>query len=204
MHSEISDVLKRLVAACSEDATSDYDLNADSSGMVRSNEGLRPSAVLIGVRQSKTVPEILLTRRNSDLRHHPGQISFPGGKMDATDASPVSTALRESREEVGLRGEGTTIIGQLPSHETVTGFSIAPIIATIDPHFLPVPEPGEVAEAFFVPLTFAMNPANTRIESRMFKGHPRRYYVISYGPYYIWGATARILVALQAGWARIQ
>jgi 8-oxo-dGTP pyrophosphatase MutT (NUDIX family) len=157
---------------------------------------LRPAAVLVPVRLRPEGAVLILTKRSSHLKHHPGQIAFPGGKVDATDATPEAAALREAREEIGLHPDRVEILGALPVHETVTGFAITPFIGLIQGPFDPVPEAGEVEEIFTVPLSHALTPARFAIERRQWMGVWRRYYAIPYGPYYIWGATARILRGL--------
>ena len=185
-----------LIAALARPAgpSSDYDLNPDQP-IVRPKI-LRPAAVLIGVLPTATGPRVLLTKRASHLKHHPGQIAFPGGKQDASDASPQATALREAQEEVGLDPALVEILGVLPTHQTVTGFQVIPVLGWIKSAFDAKAEAGEVEEVFTVPLSHLANPANYRIESRFWQGQPRRYYCAPYGPYYIWGATARMLRAL--------
>jgi 8-oxo-dGTP pyrophosphatase MutT (NUDIX family) len=153
---------------------------------------LRPAAVLVAIWQDR----LILTKRASHLKHHPGQIAFPGGKVDATDANAEATALREAHEEIGLRSEMVTILGRLPPHETVTGFSMVPILAQVSGDFRAIPEPGEVDEVFSVPFSHVLNKDNFRIEQRLWRGEWRRYFTVPYGPYYIWGATARILRGL--------
>ena len=170
--------------------SSDYDLNPDI--VLPEGRRLRPAAVLIGVLDDS----VILTKRASHLKHHPGQIAFPGGKIDAGDADATAAALREAREEVGLDPATVRRLAELPPHETVTGYTVTPIIARIDRAFTPRPEAGEVAEVFRVPLPLLLDPARYRIERRRWRGVWRRYYVVPFGPYYIWGATARMLKSL--------
>jgi 8-oxo-dGTP pyrophosphatase MutT (NUDIX family) len=144
---------------------------------------------------------LYLTKRSSHLRHHPGQISFPGGKVDPGDDGPIGAALRESHEEIGLDPANVEVLGTLEPHETVTSFLVTPVLARIKAPFTPRPEAGEVAEVFTVPLSHISNLANYHVESRRWRGARRHYFVAPYGPYYIWGATARMLRALADGMA---
>jgi 8-oxo-dGTP pyrophosphatase MutT (NUDIX family) len=174
--------------------SSDFDLNPGLQ--LPAGRVLRPAGVLIALWSGPSGTEMILTKRSSRLKHHPGQIAFPGGKVDPGDDGPVGAALRESWEEVGLPQDRVTVLGTLPQHETVTGFLVTPVLGTISGDFSPLPEAGEVEEVFSVPLSHVTTPANFRIERRRWRGEWRRYYAVPYGPYYIWGATARILRGL--------
>lgn len=174
--------------------SSDYDLNPDT--ILPEDRKLRPAGVLVAFDCFGAEPRLHLTKRSSHLRHHPGQIAFPGGKVDPTDDGPVGAALREAREEIGLPSGNVEILGTLDPHETVTSFLVTPVLARIHTPFEIIPEAGEVAEAFTVPLSHISDPAKFRVESRRWRGVRRSYFVAPYGPYYIWGATARILRSL--------
>jgi 8-oxo-dGTP pyrophosphatase MutT (NUDIX family) len=186
----VPDLRKRLEDALAQtgSASSDFDLNAD---VKRPDAVLTPAAVLIGIRaQTETV---ILTKRSARLKHHPGQIAFPGGKQDPIDATLADAALREAREEIGLPPVIVDVLGELPPHQTVTGYQVTPVVGLIDGHYDPVPEQGEVSEIFEVPLAHLLEPGNYLIEGRRWQGRRRLYYTVPFGPYYIWGATARIL-----------
>ena len=172
-------------------SSSDFDLNPN----IRLPDGrkLREAAVLVGFMPNG---DLILTKRASHLKHHPGQIAFPGGKRDASDISLDDTAKREATEEIGLLSSSVQVLGQLPTHETVTSFVVTPVVGFITGPFDPVPELGEVDEVFRVPFDHIANPANFRIESRRWQGRLRYFYTVPFGPYYIWGATARILRGL--------
>jgi 8-oxo-dGTP pyrophosphatase MutT (NUDIX family) len=174
--------------------SSDFDLNPAIRPPL--DKPLRPAAVLVPVWLRPEGATLILTKRSSHLKHHPGQIAFPGGKVDAGDTGPEAAALREAREEIGLDPARVTILGSLPPHQTVTGFSITPFVGTLQGDFTPIPEAGEVEEVFTVPLGFVLDPARFSIQQRRWMGEWRRYYAVPYGPYYIWGATARILRGL--------
>ncbi|MEO1641651.1 MAG: CoA pyrophosphatase [Pseudomonadota bacterium] len=186
------DLRQRLLDALAHPGgpSTDFDLNKD----VTPPQGkLTPAAVLIAF---DTEERVVLTKRSARLKHHPGQIAFPGGKQDPEDATLVDAALREAREEVGLSPDAVGVLGTLPPHQTVTGYQVTPVIGLISGAFDPVAEAGEVSEIFTVPLSYLAEPANYRVEGRRWQGRMRHYYAVPYGPYYIWGATARILRGL--------
>jgi 8-oxo-dGTP pyrophosphatase MutT (NUDIX family) len=156
---------------------------------------IRPAAVLVPV-VDHPEPTVLLTQRSAHLNDHAGQISFPGGKIDATDASPLDTALREAEEEIGLSREFIDPIGYLDLYGTSFGFRILPAVARIKPGFKLRINQSEVDDVFEVPLAFLMNPVNHQTHSKEFRGVERSYYAMPYEERYIWGATAGILRVL--------
>ncbi|MCB1389570.1 MAG: CoA pyrophosphatase [Rhodobacteraceae bacterium] len=192
-----TDLIDRLRAALASDGpqSSDFDLNPQfrPDGMK-----LRPAAVLIAIAERQGSWHVLLTKRASTLKHHPGQIAFPGGKVDPTDAGPEAAALREAHEEVGLDPALVRVLGAMPTHETVTGFRVTPFLGVIQGDFAPVVEAGEVEEAFFVPLDHLLDISAYSVQRRRWLGQWRGYYTVPWGPYYVWGATARMLRALAA------
>jgi len=170
----------------------DHDLNP---GMTPART-LTPAAVLVGLVKRPEGLAVLLTQRTDHLHHHPGQISFPGGHKDPGDDSPEETALREAEEEVGLSRRHVEPIGRLGEYVTRTGFSVTPVVAFIEPPFDIIPDPFEVEEVFEVPLAFLLDPANHQRHSREFEGHMREFHAMSFRDYYIWGATAGMLINL--------
>lgn len=155
---------------------------------------LRPAAVLVPIIERADDLTILLTRRADHLESHSGQVAFPGGKMHDEDTDPIATALRETREEVGIAESHIELVGQLDAYETGTGFIIRPIVGFVAPDVTLTLDPGEVAEAFEVPFSFLMDPANHRRERTFWRGKMREFYEMPYKGQRIWGATAAMLV----------
>ena len=163
--------------------------------IIASERPIRPAAVLIAVVEHEH-PTILLTQRATHLRDHAGQISFPGGKIDATDTSPLDAALREAEEEIGLDRAFVEPLGYLDLYGTAFGFRILPTVARVKPGFTLTINENEVESAFEVPLSFLMDPGNHQIHSKEFRGMERSYYAMPFAERYIWGATAGILRVL--------
>ncbi len=157
---------------------------------------LTPAAVLFPIVQRGSGETVLLTQRTAHLRDHAGQISFPGGRVEADDPSPVHTALRETEEEIGLAREHVEILGFLPEYHTGTGFRVTPVVALLTPPFELAPDPFEVAEVFEVPLAFLLDPANHKRHSLHYRGALRHFFAMPYGDYFIWGATAGMIRSL--------
>ncbi len=159
---------------------------------------VRPAAVLVPLvarrdGEGAGAYSMLLTQRAAALREHAAQVAFPGGKIDAADASPLAAALREAREEIGLPSSLVRPLGYLDGYLSASGYSILPVVGLVDPAFTPVPDPGEVDEVFEVPLDFLMDVNHHERHAREWKGTLRHYYAMPYGKHYIWGATAGII-----------
>lgn len=189
----MSDLIDKVRRVLQEPAppSSDFDLNPGV--ILPEGRKLRPAAVLIALTGAE---EVVLTKRAAQLKHHPGQIAFPGGKMDPNDNGLWECACREAEEEIGLDRAELEPLGTLPNHETVTGFDITPHVAVLRSEQSFHPNAGEVDEVFTVPLSHVLTPARFHVEGRMWQGAVRFYYTVPYGPYYIWGATARMLRGL--------
>ncbi|WP_112360315.1 NUDIX hydrolase [Agrobacterium cavarae] len=160
-----------------------------------SGEGIRlkDAAVLVPVIDDGDEARVIFTQRTKTLRNHSGQISFPGGGIDAQDRSPEEAALRETEEEIGMSRRFVETVGRMPDYISGTGFRIKPVLAVVRRGFTLTPNPAEVDEVFEVPLSFLMNPANHSRGSRMFQGRERFFYEMPYGERYIWGITAGIV-----------
>lgn len=157
----------------------------------------RPAAVLVGIVTHADAPTVLLTRRHDGLRNHGGQVSFPGGRIEASDASPAAAAMREAREEVGLQSTQFTALGYLDPLLTITGFRVVPLLGLIAPDFVATPDPGEVAETFEVPLDLLLDPRQLEEKQLYFGGRTRHVLQYRYEQQRIWGVTASILFNLR-------
>jgi 8-oxo-dGTP pyrophosphatase MutT (NUDIX family) len=177
-------------------APSDFDLNPDFLDLLAKPLTPRPAAVLVPV-VARGPLTVLFTLRTPHLKAHAGQVSFPGGKVEADDAGPIDTALREAHEEIGLARHLVEPLGFLDTYRTGTGYAIDPLVALVDPGYTIAPDPNEVADVFEVPLAFLMEPANARLETRFWRGADRRYYALTYDARDIWGATAGMLKNMQ-------
>lgn len=159
---------------------------------------LRAAAVLVPLIEHASGLTVLLTRRTETLPEHPGQIAFPGGRVEPVDNGPLDAALRETEEETGLPRSFVRPVGYLPPYMTITGYSVIPVVGFVRPGFTPRPDPTEVAEIFEVPLEFILDPANRRRESRPYGDEQVFFHVIPWRAngreYRIWGATAAMLV----------
>jgi 8-oxo-dGTP pyrophosphatase MutT (NUDIX family) len=180
------------------DADTDYGdhrLNPDLRHLiVRPN--LRDAAVLIPVVDHGSEASVLLTKRTEKLRSHSGQVAFPGGAIDPTDASPEDAAVRETLEEIGLGAADIDVVGRMPDYVSGSGYRIAPVLGIVRPDYFLTINEDEVDDAFEVPLSFLMNPANHRRESRIWQDRERFFYTMPFGERYIWGVTAGIIRTL--------
>jgi 8-oxo-dGTP pyrophosphatase MutT (NUDIX family) len=174
-----------------ETGPSDYDLNPDLQAQLRAGPAPSPAAVLVPI-VVRNALNVLLTQRTEHLPRHAGQIAFPGGRMEPGE-TPLATALREAREEVGLDPAFVEPLGYLDAYRTGTGYRIIPVVGFVHPGFTLALDEREVADAFEVPLEFLMDPRNHQTHSRTFAGSERRFYAMPFQQRYIWGATAGIM-----------
>lgn len=154
-----------------------------------------PAAVLVAV-VDRPHPTVILTTRREDMRKHPGQVAFPGGRIDPEDAGPVEAALREAEEEIGLDRALVDVIGMTDSYRTITGFEVTPVIGVVQPGLTLTPHDGEVADVFEAPLDFLLEPGNQIEQAIEWQGRERHYYEINWEGRRIWGATAAMIVNL--------
>lgn len=166
-----------------------------ANGELRANPVLREAAVLLPLIDRSNGIQILLTKRSQNLPHHKGQISFPGGLIGPQDPDPITAALRETEEEIGVPSEAVSVIGRLPEHCTATGFRIVPLVGFLDPAYSPLANPEEVSDIFEVPLSFFLNPGNRLLHASHKNWQPLMpRYAFRWQAHYIWGATAAILL----------
>jgi len=170
------------------DTTFDLDLKQSSTKI-----SFHPASVLVPLQYEDSMWQVILTRRSMNMKKHSGQISFPGGKFEDEDKTLDATALREAFEEIGLSSKNVCLWGSLPSHETVTGFRVFPFIGVVNGYEIQINSAAEVSEVFKVPLEFLLDERSYSKHSVTWNGEKRSYLAVPYGPYYIWGATARIL-----------
>ncbi len=163
--------------------------------LFRKDGVIRPASVLVPLVVREPGLTVLLTRRTAHLYDHAGQISLPGGRAEGNE-SPPETALRETAEEIGLHPRHVEILGSLTDYVTVTGYRVTPVVGLVSPPFELQPDTFEVAEIFEVPLTVFIDPVNHQRNRVVVQGIERQYYAMPYGPYYIWGATAGMLMNL--------
>lgn len=194
-----ADFRQRALRAASEgrgdDVHGDHALNpASRASIVR--DGLRPAAVLVPVIDRPAGATVLLTKRTEKLKSHPGQVAFPGGRVDPGDASIEAAAKREAEEEVGLKPEHIEVVGTLADYYSGSGFRITPVLSVVQPAFTLKINPDEVDEAFEVPLGFLMDAANHHTDSRIWNNIERYFYTMPYGERHIWGVTAGIIRAI--------
>ena len=154
-----------------------------------------PAAVLIAV-TDRAEPGVILTQRTETLRRHPGQVAFPGGRIDPEDDGPIGAALREAEEEVALPASMVQVIGTADRYRTVTGYEVTPVVGVVPPDLALVPAEAEVAAVFEVPLAFLLDSANHVEATAQYQGQERHYYEILWGERRIWGATAAMIVNL--------
>ena len=173
-------------------AYDDHFLNPDTFERLKGMP-TRRAAVLVPVVAREQGATVILTQRPDHMPNHPGQIAFPGGKIEADDAGPAAAALREAEEEIGLDPGLVTSLGYLDLYMTGTGFRIVPMVGLVRPDYKLTLDPREVTDAFEVPLSFLMSIANHKTGSRLWEGQARHFYIMEYEERYIWGATAGIL-----------
>jgi 8-oxo-dGTP pyrophosphatase MutT (NUDIX family) len=172
--------------------SSDYDLNPGT----KPNKIIpKPAGVLLPLIERPSGLHLILTKRSATIRHHPGQIAFPGGRVDPEDSTHIDAALREADEEIGLPPHSVDVLGELPSHVTISNYRMHPVVGWVNRDFTPRAEEAEVSEIFEVPVMHVLDLSKYQIQSRFWRGQQRAFYTVPFGPYYIWGATAQVLRA---------
>lgn len=186
---------ERLATALASDQPPDQPFFRTDDGAPVDDAPPVPAAVLIAV-TDRAEPGVILTRRTESLRRHPGQVAFPGGRIDPGDSDAVAAALREAEEEVALPPAAVEVVGTAERYRTGTGFDIVPVVGVIPPDLPLRPHEAEVASVFEVPLAFLLDPANHRPASAMWRGRVRHFHEIDWDGQRIWGATAAIILNL--------
>jgi 8-oxo-dGTP pyrophosphatase MutT (NUDIX family) len=185
-------IMERLRAPVASGLTGDH---YNDSDLWQADQGRHtPAAVLVPIIEHQWEMTVLFTQRTAHLNDHAGQVSFPGGRVEAYDADAVETALRETEEEIGLSRSYVEVVGTLDDYITGTGFRVTPVVGFVRPGFMLKPDPFEVAHVFEVPLRFLLDPANHQLHEAHFKGRLRKYYAMPYNGHNIWGATAGMVV----------
>ncbi len=192
MRSLLLPVLRRSVGCAGIPALAAQPARASAVGA----GALTAASVLVPLMARETGVSVLFTQRTAHLKDHPGQISFPGGRVEAGDASPTHTALREAQEEIGLAATAIEVLGALPEHPTSTGFLVTPVVGIVTPPFALSPHADEVAHIFEVPLAFLLDTQNHEAHTWSRDGRLQHAIALRYGEHFIWGATAAIVVAL--------
>jgi 8-oxo-dGTP pyrophosphatase MutT (NUDIX family) len=181
--------------APSGDDFGDHALNPQMRPLIV-REGLTAAAVLVPVVDRGREASVILTTRTERLRSHSGQIAFPGGRIDPGDPSPEFAALRETEEEIGVGRDSVEVLGRLPDYYAGSGYRIAPVLGLVRPDYMMTINEDEVADAFEVPLSFLMDPANHRRDSKVWNERERFFYTMPFGERHIWGVTAGIIRTL--------
>lgn len=161
-------------------------------GLLRPHDDDIPAAVLVAV-TDRPEPGLILTQRPATMRRHPGQVAFPGGRIDPGDRDAIAAALREAEEEIALSPDAVTLVGTLDRYRTITGFGVVPVLGVIAPDLPLIPHDREVDAVFEVPLAFVLDTANHVWRDVVFEGERRGYIEMQWGERRIWGATAAML-----------